>query len=108
MINRSRAVSVIVPTFNRANYLPESLDSILRQTYPDYEIIVIDDGSSDETSTEMRRYPQVRYFEQTHAGIGAARNNGVQQAQGHFLAFLDSDDLWPADKLAMQVHYMEE
>ncbi len=104
----SPAVSVIVPTFNRARYLPESLDSILNQTYRDYEVIVIDDGSTDETGMEMRRYPQVRYFSQPHAGIGPARNHGVRRARGHLLAFLDSDDLWPSDKLAIQMRSMEK
>lgn len=102
------AVSVIIPAFNRAQYIGRAIESAIDQSFDDHEIIVVDDGSTDETAAVVARYPSVRYLYQANAGIGAARNCGIQAARGRFLTFLDSDDLWPRDKLMIQIRAMRE
>jgi glycosyltransferase involved in cell wall biosynthesis len=97
------AISVIIPAYNSESYVAEAIESVLRQTFSSHEIIVIDDGSTDETAVVVARYPEVRYFFQENSGIGAARNHGVQEARGRCFAFLDSDDIWTEGKLAAQV-----
>lgn len=97
------AVSVIIPTHNRLDFLCEAVDSVLRQTFRDFELIVVDDGSSDRTSEEIPdRYPFVRLIRQEHAGVSRARNRGAGSAAGEWIAFLDSDDLWVERKLSLQ------
>jgi glycosyltransferase involved in cell wall biosynthesis len=97
-------VSVIVPVYNGERYLAEALASAIGQTYRPIEIIVVDDGSTDDSGAIARRFgAPVRYDSQSHAGIGAARNRGVELSFGRYLAFLDSDDLWTKDKLARQM-----
>ncbi len=97
-------VSVVIPTYNRAASLVEAIDSVLAQTYPEMEIIVVDDGSTDDTRKIIpQRYPQVRYFHQENNGVSRARNLGIREARGEFIAFLDSDDLWLSDKTEKQV-----
>lgn len=96
-------VSCIVPVFNGERYLTEALDSILAQQYEPLEIIVADDGSTDDTATIIRSYgDRVRALRQPKSGAPAARNLGLQAARGELIAFLDSDDLWHRDKLARQ------
>lgn len=95
-------ISVIVPTYNSAQYLGEALTSIAAQTLPADEIIVVDDGSTDETQQVVRPF-DVTYIYQANAGAAAARNRGVAAAQGTILAFLDADDLWQPTKLAWQM-----
>lgn len=95
-------VSVILPAYNAAAYLPDSIESVWGQTFGDVELIVVDDGSRDETAAVVRRYPQVRYVHQANAGVSAARNLGASMARGTFLAFLDADDRWRPAKLALQ------
>ncbi len=103
-------VSVIIPTYNRRVYVQEAIDSVLAQTYTDYEIIVIDDGSTDGTGETLReRYgDRIRYEWQENQGESVARNRGIALAQGEYIAFLDSDDLWLPEKLEKQVTYLEE
>lgn len=87
--------SVIIPTYNRATLLREALDSVFAQKFTDYEVIVVDDGSTDETAAVVDSYGgRIRYFQQKNQGPGAARNWGVNSADGEYIAFLDSDDLW--------------
>ncbi len=100
-------VSVIIPTFNRIEYLGEALESALRQTRPPEEIIVVDDGSTDGTREMMEsRFPSVRYIQQGNAGPAAARNRGMREAGCDWIAFLDSDDLWPPEKLESQSEFI--
>lgn len=100
-------VSVIIPTFNRERYLKEAIASVLNQTLLPFEVIVLDDGSTDDTAAIVKQFPSVRYYCQTNRGAAAARNQGVELAQGNFLTFLDSDDLWAKDKLAWQLATFE-
>lgn len=97
-------VSIIIPTFNRRDYITIALDSVRVQTYKDYEIIIIDDGSSDDTKEVLKPYQEnVRYFYQDNRGIPATRNKGIREAKGDFIAFLDSDDHWLPEKLERQI-----
>lgn len=101
-------ISVILPTYNYGKYLSTSLDSILNQTHQDIELIIVDDGSTDDTqqvaSNYQDRFPnKVYYFYQTNQGPAAARNYGINQASGKFIAFLDSDDVWVSNKLEKQL-----
>lgn len=99
-------ISVIIPTYNRANYLVKALDSVLKQTYVNWELIVIDDGSNDETFLKVKSYlkkPKVTYFYQKNRGVSSARNQGIKIANGDWVAFLDSDDEWLQNKLETQV-----
>ena len=89
------AVSVVVPTYNRASRLGETLRSVVNQTYQDFELIVVDDGSTDDTSKMIQSFPDVRYvFIKENRGVSRARNEGLAYAKGRYICFLDSDDLW--------------
>ncbi|MCU7906010.1 MAG: glycosyltransferase family 2 protein [Candidatus Thiodiazotropha sp. (ex Epidulcina cf. delphinae)] len=97
-------VSVIIPTHNRRHTLSRALDSVLAQSLPPQEIIVVDDGSDDGTGKMIGdRYRQCNYFAQPNQGVSSARNLGIQQARGEWIAFLDSDDCWLPDKLRRQI-----
>ncbi len=86
---------MIIPVYNRGSLVKEAIDSVLDQDFEDYEIIAVDDGSTDDSGKSIQQYgDQVRYFYQENMGEGAARNLGIQNAKGKYLAFLDSDDLW--------------
>ena len=101
-------VSVIIPTYNRARMIGEAIESVLSQAYNDLELIVVDDGSSDETRKVVSNYfPQVNYLYQEHQGVSAARNCGIKHSRGEYLSFLDSDDLWLKEKLRSQMMFME-
>jgi len=102
-------VSAIIPTHNRKAFVVEAVASVLDQTYGDYELIVVDDGSEDGTEEVLAHYRgQVRYAYQDNNGVSSARNHGLGLAQGEFIAFLDSDDLWMPEKLGVQVAFMDE
>jgi glycosyltransferase involved in cell wall biosynthesis len=104
-------VSVVIPTHNRAQYIGETIQSVLAQTYADYEIIVVDDRSTDNTGEIIQSLSQerdIRYFSQPCGSAPAARNYGLQQAQGKYIAFLDSDDLFMPEKLGKQVTFLDE
>ncbi len=93
--------SVIIPTYNRADLFQRTLDSVWQQTLHDYEVIVVDDGSTDGTLEQLRRQrDRIRLIEQSNKGPGAARNRGIGEARGDYVAFLDSDDIWFAWTLA--------
>jgi len=100
-------ISVIIPSYNSAPYLPETLASVFAQTYPVHEIIVVDDGSSDNTEEVLRAYRErITYVKQANAGVSCARNNGIERATGNWMAFLDSDDVWAVQKLERQVAFL--
>jgi glycosyltransferase involved in cell wall biosynthesis len=102
-------VSVIIPTYNRADVLTEAVDSVLNQTWKDLEIIVVDDGSTDRTREVLSRYGErVIYFHKENGGPSSARNLGIEKARGRYVAFLDSDDVWELEKLRIQMEFMEE
>lgn len=104
-------VSVVIPTYNHAQYVLAALESVFAQTLPADEVIVVNDGSPDDTAERLRPLRdagRIRYMEQPNAGQGAARNRGLAQARGSYIAFLDDDDRWPADKLQWQVDALEK
>jgi glycosyltransferase involved in cell wall biosynthesis len=101
-------VSVVIPTFNRAGMLQEAIDSVLDQKSKDFELIVVDDGSTDGTCHILNRYKQrLRAVYQPNQGVSAARNTGIRMARGPWIAFLDSDDLWLPEKLSVQVDFFQ-
>lgn len=105
-------VSVIIPTYNCARYIAEAIDSVLNQTYQDFEIIVVDDGSTDNTKPIVDRYltkytEKIYYIFQKNAGVAVARNTGIARAGGKYIALLDADDLWLPDALETMVKVLE-
>ena len=104
-------VSVIIPVYKGAAFIAQSIDSVLAQSYPDIELIIVNDGSPDNSDAVIQPYladPRVKYIEQQNAGVAAARNAGIRVASGEYIAVLDQDDLWLPDKLARQVEYLDE
>src|SRR5438128_2809079 len=100
---RSLAISVIIPTYNRAAIVPRAVDSALGAVRPGDEVVVVDDGSTDHTRERLATYAgQIRYVSSAHVGPGAIRNLGVREARAPLVAFLDSDDEWMPDKLELQ------
>lgn len=103
-------VSIVIPTYNTAKYIGETLESVFTQTFQDYEILIVNDGSPDTTELEKVLAPyrdRVTYIKQENRGPSAARNNAIRHARGQFVAFLDSDDIWEPDYLAVQVAEMQ-
>lgn len=101
-------VSVVIPTYNRWPMVGAAIESVLAQSYREFELIVVDDGSTDDTARELANFgPRLRCFTRARAGVSAARNFGVRHGNGKLIAFLDSDDLWRSKKLAVQVKFME-
>jgi glycosyltransferase involved in cell wall biosynthesis len=102
-------VSIVIPAFNAARYIRQALESVFRQTYPSIEIVVVDDGSEDDTRDAVLPFlDRLTYTKQAHLGIGAARNNGVGLARGSLLSFLDADDLFEPEKTQVQVRHLRE
>jgi|ERR1043166_1968455 glycosyltransferase involved in cell wall biosynthesis len=102
--NESRPlISVIIPAHDAERFIAEAIDSVVAQDYRPIELIVVDDGSTDNTRRTVRQFPEATLLEQDRAGAGAARNAGVRASRGKFLAFLDADDLWEPGKLASQM-----
>lgn len=105
----SPVVSVVIPTFNRVDLLPSTIESVLAQTFGDLEVLVVDDGSTDGTGDYVTSLtdPRVRYLRNEWSGLPAVnRNTGIRAARGEFIAFLDSDDLWLPEKLEKQVGFL--
>jgi glycosyltransferase involved in cell wall biosynthesis len=102
-------VSAVIPTYNRGHVVGRAVASVLAQTHPDLEVLVVDDGSSDDTAARLADVhdPRLRYVRRPHAGVSATRNAGVALATGELIAFLDSDDLWKPEKLAREVAFLE-
>ena len=105
---RDPLVTVVVPVFAGQRFLGAALQSVLAQTYPNVEVIVVDDGSPDASAEIASRIEGVRVLRQDHRGVAAARNAGVEAASGELIAFLDQDDEWSPEKLARQVAFMTE
>jgi len=99
-------VSVIIPVYNGARYLRAALESVFAQTYRPFEVIVVDDGSVDDSGDIAQSFPEVRYLRQENQGVAAARNNAIDAARGEFFAFLDQDDLWTPEKLRLQIGHL--
>lgn len=104
------SVSVIIPTYNRAHLIKRSIMSVLNQSYSDLELIIVDDGSTDNTETVIKTIEDKRviYIKQTNQGACAARNNGIAHARGEFIAFQDSDDVWHENKLEQQFETIQK
>jgi glycosyltransferase involved in cell wall biosynthesis len=101
-------VSVIIPSYNRADFLMEALESVFHQTWKNFEVIVIDDGSTDDTATRIEPWlSRIRFLSQPNSGVAAARNLGIRYAGGEFICFLDSDDLWVPTKLEEQIAFAD-
>lgn len=101
-------ISIIIPTYNRGHLILETLESVFAQTYQDFEVIVVDDGSTDNTEQILSKYMErIRFFRQENSGPSVARNLGIFNAKGAHIAFLDSDDLWYPSKLEKQVAIFE-
>jgi glycosyltransferase involved in cell wall biosynthesis len=110
MINSQPLVSVIVPAYNCAGYIVQTLNSLFAQTYSSLEIVVINDGSTDNTLQILKPFSdaqRIKLLDQRNQGVAAARNAGLQIAQGELIAFIDSDDFWFPQKIAMQVAYLQ-
>ena len=103
-------VSVIIPTYNRFQQVVQAVESVLNQSLKAFELIIVDDGSTDGTADKLQTLfgAKIRLFHQTRAGVSSARNNGAGQSNGQFLAFLDSDDIWNKDKLKCQIDFHKQ
>ncbi|WP_319423430.1 glycosyltransferase family 2 protein [Pleurocapsa sp. FMAR1] len=103
-------VTIVIPAYNSLSYLPATLESVFQQTFTDFEVIVVNDGSTDETEKYVSSLndPRLKLINQTNQGLSGARNTGITNAQGEYIAFLDADDLWKPTKLAKQVRCLEE
>ncbi|HET9786196.1 MAG TPA: glycosyltransferase family A protein [Pyrinomonadaceae bacterium] len=104
-MDHATSVSVIIPVFNGQLYLRAALESVFGQDHKPYEVIVVDDGSTDTTPDIIREFNDVTYLRQSNKGVAVARNRGLDIARGEFIAFLDQDDVWTPNKLAVQVQY---
>jgi glycosyltransferase involved in cell wall biosynthesis len=108
MTTRPPLVSVVIPTYNRWPMIAEAVQSVLAQTFNNFELIIVDDGSTDDTARLLSPCDsRFKLFSQPWAGVAAARNAGVAMSRGKYIAFLDSDDLWSPTKLAVQANFME-
>ena len=106
--HQAASVSVVIPAYNCARYVAEAVESVLNQSCRPLEIIVVDDGSKDNTTEILKTFEdRIVYIYQENAGEPAARNTGIRRAQGEFIAFLDADDLWLPDKLNLQMNYFD-
>ncbi|MDT3608581.1 glycosyltransferase family 2 protein [Cronobacter sakazakii] len=109
----SDLVSVIMPSFNSSATIEESISSVQRQTYKNWELLITDDCSTDDTVNIIKRYaandPRIKFFtNETNLGAGVSRNNSIAESNGRYIAFLDSDDIWVEDKLQRQIRFMQD
>ncbi len=104
-------VSIVMPTYNAANFITESVESVIQQTYKNWELLIVDDGSTDDTKRVIQRFSndsRIQYFHQQNRGQGKARNLGLSYATGNYIAFLDADDIWMPNKLETQLQELQE
>jgi glycosyltransferase involved in cell wall biosynthesis len=106
MTEQQPLVSVVIPVYNGARYLRAALESVFAQTYRSFEVIVVDDGSIDDSGKIAQSFPEVHYIRQENQGVAAARNTAIAVARGEFYAFLDQDDLWTPEKLRLQIGHL--
>ena len=108
----NKMVSIIMPSYNTGKYISESINSVINQTYTDWELIIVDDASNDETDSIVSNYlkdKRIRYIKKNrNCGAALCRNAAISEAKGRWVAFLDSDDVWKSDKLEKQIKFMEE
>jgi glycosyltransferase involved in cell wall biosynthesis len=97
-------ISVIIPTYNRAKFINKTLDAVFNQSFKVDEIIVIDDGSTDDTKEALQNFP-IKYTYQKNSGVSSARNTGIKEAKNQWICFLDSDDIWDRDKIKEQIEF---
>ena len=103
------SVSIIIPAFQSASTIVEAIDSAFNQTYKDIEVIVVNDGSTDDLEQKIKPFgAKVIYLKQDNQGAAAARNNGIRHSSGRFIAFLDADDIWLPEKLALQLPLFDQ
>ncbi len=112
-VSKESMVSIIMPAYNCEDFIAETIDSIIKQDYQNWELLAVDDFSTDNTGNIVKKYAlndsRIKYFRlEKNSGAAAARNRAVELANGKYLAFLDSDDLWNPDKLSRQIRFMEE
>lgn len=108
---RDPLVTIVIPVYNHEDYVLETLDSVFSQTFKDFEVVVVNDGSPDRTKELLRplvKAGRIRYIEQSNSGAAAARNRGIAEARGEFVAMLDDDDVWPFDRLNWQVEALQQ
>lgn len=108
MTNNNPLISVMMPTYNNARYICQAIDSVYAQNYSNIEIIVVDDGSTDNTKEILKQYKDIKYFYIEHNGIPFARNIALANSKGEYIAFCDSDDYWLPNKINMQMQYFKE
>jgi len=107
-MNSGPKVSIIIPTYNQSQYLEEAIESVLNQTYKNIEIIIVDDGSTDNTSEVVKSFDnKIIYIQQKNKGASGARNTGIKKANGQYIAFLDADDMWLKNKLEKQIEFIQ-
>jgi glycosyltransferase involved in cell wall biosynthesis len=108
MTNNNPLISVMMPTYNNAKYIKQAIESIYAQNYDNIEIIVVDDGSTDNTKEIVQQYKDIKYFYTEHKGIPFARNLVLEKSKGEYIAVLDSDDYWLPNKLNTQMQYFKD
>ena len=105
-------VSIITPCYNGSDYIAETIESVMAQSYSNWEMIVVDDGSKDSTASIVQNYVEkdarIKLIRQKNKGSAAARNNGIKSAKGRYIALLDSDDVWMPEFLEKQIAFMKE
>ena len=101
-------ISILIPTYNNGKYISQAIESVYAQNYDNMEIIVVDDGSTDNTKEVLKQYKDIKYFYVEHKGIPFVRNLALEKSQGEYIAFLDSDDYWLPEKLNIQMQYFKE
>lgn len=105
-------VSIIMPSYNTGKYIKESIDSVLAQTYSNWELLIVDDCSTDDTDNVVSPFlidSRIKYLKnEQNSGAAVSRNKALREAKGKWIAFLDSDDLWDSSKLTKQIHFMEK
>ena len=107
-MNNSKSISIVIPFFSGKIWLDEALKTVFNQTYKNFEVLLINDGSTEDINDVLLKYQDIRYFKIKNSGPAVARNLGIEKATGDYICFLDSDDLWELNKLELQIKHLEE